>query len=628
MRHCLALILLIIPVTLLQAGSSNSLMDVSPDGQRLAVANTDNGTVSILSLKDRKKLHEFAVGDHPEGVSWIGKSPRVLVTVYGDDKVLIYNTDTKKLEQTIAVEDEPYGVVTTKDGRRAYVTLEYPGKVCEIDTETGKVLRSFKVGDGLRGLAISPDEKTLYVTEFFTANLIGVDRETGQVKDRWPAFTSDNLARHVVLHPTRAKAYLSHIRSRVTAFDARGSIFPQLSFVDLDKPATEKRRRSMGLDTYNNVYVVTNPWEAALSPDGKKIYTIYAGTDDMNVSATVDDDYQEVDRIGGAYTVGKHPRAVKTSPDGAEVYVYNTLDYEVVILNENLRKLGAVKVCEPPHSADWRRGKELFQSAKSPMGSARWIACSSCHPDGLTDGRVWQNPEGHRKTPNLFGLAHTHPLHWSADRDETQDFEYTIRGKLMQGRGLAKEKLIPRKSFTEFAELQQVTSGLSKELDAMAIYTNSFPVRLSPHNPAPGKLSEEAERGKKLFFSNTTQCATCHSGPYYSDSTLTKPFKLHDVGTGDATTEKIGPKYDTPTLLGVYRMNSYLHDGRAKTLEDVLTKYNIGDKHGKTSQLKGDEIRDLVSFLKALPYETPPDETPNTVKSREKLKPITEPKGG
>ena len=32
----------------------------------------------------------------------------------------------------------------------------------------------------------------------------------------------------------------------------------------------------------------------------------------------------------------------------------------------------------------------------------------------------------------LFGVAHTHPLHWSADRDEVQDFEYTIRGRLMQ----------------------------------------------------------------------------------------------------------------------------------------------------------------------------------------------------
>ena len=107
---------------------------------------------------------------------------------------------------------------------------------------------------------------------------------------------------------------------------------------------------------------------------------------------------------------------------------------------------------------------------------------------------------------------------------------------------------------------------------------------------------------------------------------LAKPFNLHDVGTGDSPDEKIGPKYDTPTLLGVYRVNSYLHDGRAKTLLDVLTTCNHGDRHGVTSHLKKEELADLVAFLKSLPYEPPPEDTPNTVEHRVKLKPVTEPK--
>jgi cytochrome c peroxidase len=92
---------------------------------------------------------------------------------------------------------------------------------------------------------------------------------------------------------------------------------------------------------------------------------------------------------------------------------------------------------------------------------------------------------------------------------------------------------------------------------------------------------------------------------------------LHDVGTGgDDPTEKMGQKYDTPTLLGVYRTAPYLHHGKAKTLRDVLTTCNTSDKHGKTTHLKPDEIDDLVAFLKALPFEMPPHETPNTVKYR------------
>ena len=54
----------------------------------------------------------------------------------------------------------------------------------------------------------------------------------------------------------------------------------------------------------------------------------------------------------------------------------------------------------------------------------------------------------------------------------------------------------------------------------------------------------------------------------------------------------------------------------AKTLREVLTVCNKEDRHGKTSHLQPAEIDDLVEFLKSLPYETPPNETPNTVKYR------------
>ena len=157
-------------------------------------------------------------------------------------------------------------------------------------------------------------------------------------------------------------------------------------------------------------------------------------------------------------------------------------------------------MCEPPKSPEWVRGKILFNTANQPMTSRRWIACSSCHPDGHSDGRVWQNPEGLRKTPPLFGLAHTHPLHWSADRDEVQDFEYTIRGRLMQGRGLLRGPIKPKVGF-EPIELDEKTvrplEGPRRPGDLHATRSTS---PLSPHIPAPGKLSPAAERGKALFF--------------------------------------------------------------------------------------------------------------------------------
>ena len=70
----------------------------------------------------------------------------------------------------------------------------------------------------------------------------------------------------------------------------------------------------------------------------------------------------------------------------------------------------------------------------------------------------------------------------------------------------------------------------------------------------------------------------------------------------------MGPAYDTPTLLGVYRTAPYLHHGTALTLMDVLTTTNRWDRHGKTSHLKAGQREDLVEFLKALPFKDPEDE--------------------
>jgi YVTN family beta-propeller protein len=599
----------------LAAGTSNSLMDISPDGARLLVANPDNGTVTVVDTATKKVLREIPVGSKPEGVTWIGDGPRAVVTLYAGSAVVFFDAMTGQVGKKLPVKAEPYGIVADRAGRRAWVTHEYPGLVSEIDLHKETVLREIPAGSFTRGLALSPDEKRIYVTEFYTGYLHAIDLSSGKVVDSWKGHSTDNLSRQVTLHPRRPKAYLPHIRSMVKVNDGSGSIFPQMSVCDL-KPGPERRRISFGMDTFNGVYVVTNPWEVAVSPDGKRFYIIYAGTNDMNVCDVIDDDYKEIERVGNAVRIGQNPRAVRVSPDSQWVYIYDAMDFAVTVYRPTMQKVATIKTCEPPKTAEWVRGKVLFNTANQPLTSRRWIACSSCHPDGLHDARVWNNPEGLRKTTALMGMAHTHPLHWSADRDEVQDFEYTIRGRLMQGLGLAKGTIHAKKGFDK-AELEETMAGRSKDLDALAIYSNSFDFPLSPHIVAPGKLTPAAERGKAIFFRSEVGCATCHSGPYYSDSTLQKPYKIHDVGTGNEDpAEKMGSAYDTPTLLGIYRTAPYLHHGKAKTLLEVFTTCNPSDKHGKTSHLAKGDLHDLVEFLKSLPYEAPPTATPNVVSYR------------
>lgn len=577
-----------------RAGTSNSLMDISADGRLLACSNRDSGTLTVIDLRDLTKKFEVSVGTHPEGVTFLGETHQIAVAVYGDDLIRFVDGTTGEILGRVDVFDEPYGLVSNREGTRLWGTLDYPGRVVEIDPATRRIVREEPVGKFLRGLALNGDGQLL-VTEYLSGIVKAVDAESLAVVDEWVGSPQDNLARQITVHPGRPKAYLPHQRALTTVAHGSGSIFPYVAVLDLDgevsaSESAKSRRKRVQMDSLRGVYVVANPWEVALSPDGERLYAVFSGTDDMFVCNVLDDNYREIE-YAALLRTGSNPRAVKVAPDNGRFYVYNALDFTIDAYDaDSLNKTGTVQVTDWPGDEEVLLGKKLFYTANPPMSRFRWIACSSCHPDGDADGRTWQQPEGLRNTQPMLGLKHTHPIHWSADRDEVQDFEHTIRSPLMQGRGLIKGPVSD--------SLGEPNAGRSRELDALAAYTNSHPFKLSPH--AKGGLSEAAQRGKELFFSNEVGCAQCHSGPYMTDR------KMHDVGTAqDDPTEKLGPEYDTPTVIGVYRSAPYLHHGMAETLEEVLTKYNRDDRHGRTSHLTPRQIGDLVEYLKALPDELP-----------------------
>jgi len=571
-----------------QAGTSNGLMDLSTDGRLLACSNRDTGTVTVVDLQTGEKRSEIAVGLHPEGVTFLGTSHRLAVCVYGDDVVAVLDADAGTVLSRMDVEDEPYGVVSNLEGTRLFVTLEFPGKVIEIDPANAAILQSVPVGKMVRGIARMPAGQLL-VTEYLTGVVKRLNSSTLQIEQTWIGSRQENLARQIVAHPERDKAYLPLQRSVTNVAHGEGSIFPYLSVVDVKSPTGTGRKR-IQMDSFYQTYVVANPWEVALSPDGRRLYIVFSGTNDMFVCRVLDDDYVEVEFLKLLRT-GANPRAVRVAPDGTKFYVYNALDFTVDVFdNQRLKRIETIPVTNWPGSEEELLGKRLFYTALPPMSTRKWISCSSCHPDGDNDGRTWQQPEGLRNTQALAGIRDTHPIHWSADRDEVQDFEHTIRSALMQGRGLIRAQVAE--------SLGPPNAGRSRELDALAAYANSHTFSLSPF--AKKGLSASARRGKILFESAATGCAECHSGTSLTDR------KLHDVGTGqDDPTELMGPRYDTPTLLGIYRTGPYLHHGQAETLEEVLTTANRQDRHGRTSQLTPEDVHDLVAYLQALPYEQP-----------------------
>jgi cytochrome c peroxidase len=96
---------------------------------------------------------------------------------------------------------------------------------------------------------------------------------------------------------------------------------------------------------------------------------------------------------------------------------------------------------------------------------------------------------------------------------------------------------------------------------------------------------ETLKRGRHVFA--LAKCASCHTPPTY-----TSP-KTYDVGLRD---EVGGTHFNPPSLRGLSQGGPYFHDNRARTMEEVLTRY----RHELAGKLSDQELRDLLHFLGSL----------------------------
>jgi cytochrome c peroxidase len=138
-------------------------------------------------------------------------------------------------------------------------------------------------------------------------------------------------------------------------------------------------------------------------------------------------------------------------------------------------------------------------------------------------------------------------------------------------------------------------------------------------------LSPAQIRGLALFTDpQKGNCAACHTiGPKYA---LFTDGAFHNTGEGVGDNEESGDPgrfrathseadrgaFKTPTLRNVATTGPYMHDGKLKTLKDVVDFYAGGgnsnpnlDKRISKIDLSGRDRSDLVEFMKSLTGELP-----------------------
>ena len=274
---------------------------------------------------------------------------------------------------------------------------------------------------------------------------------------------------------------------------------------------------------------------------------------------------------------GDGPHGVAVVGNTAYAAIYFTDALAMVTLGDAVLKSDAIPLASTPDLGKdrVRRGEMLWNDAT--MCFQQWLSCASCHPDGRSDGLNWDlmnDGIGNPKQSKSLVYCHlTPPTMVTGVRPDMQACN--------------------RKGITH------ILFAVRPEEDALCLdaYVSSLKPVPSPYL-VNGRLSTAAMEGEKFF--KEVGCAACHqpdkAGP--NGERLFTNLRKYNLGLGIEAEE--GREFDTTTLVEMWRTAPYLHDGRALTLEEMLTICNPNDTHGNTKGLTSEKIKALVEYIRSL----------------------------
>jgi DNA-binding beta-propeller fold protein YncE len=581
-----ALVLLTTPVLADEPNRSPVDLVLGPDDQWLATVNQTADTVSLVRASDGSLLDEASVGHHPAGIALAPDGKTLLVSGHYSGDITLLEVADEKLAScgTIDVGYQPHGIAISPDCKTAYVACTANAQVAVIDLADRNVTHRMDVGRWPRHLALSPDGSRLAVATSGDRGVTIVDTEAKQALYQ-EQFVGLNIGHMQVSKDGRYVwlPWMVYRNNPITPGNIRLGwvLASRIARVRLDGPA---RREAMSLDPQGKA--IADVHGLSLTSDESRLIVSAAGTHELLVYRTEGlplKDYGGSDHIDPdllkdqdrfyRIELGGRPMGLKIGRDDRTAYVANYLDNSVQVVDLEERKImRTIALGGPAEPSLARRGEAIFLDARRSLD--QWYSCQTCHYeagpnsvpiDTLNDG----TPFSLKTVLPLHNLHETGPWTWHG-------WQTDLHAAM-------------KKSLTETMLGPQPTD---EDAAAVLAYIESLKAPPNPFRGKEGSLSAVAERGKSIFESEKAACATCHTGAHFTDG------KIHDLGLGSPRDRYKG--FNTPSLRGVYQRVRFLHDGRASSLEAVVTGAHSPDKVAGTSPLSADEVNDLVEYLKSL----------------------------
>ncbi|MBC8351646.1 MAG: c-type cytochrome [Planctomycetes bacterium] len=546
---------------------------LSEDGQALYVANQLTGTVTSIDVAKKNVVSEVDVATRLSDMKALPSTRFLLATDEAKHELVLLKADGPHVavQQRLPVSPYPVTVVVTEDGKRCVVASLWSRRLTFVDLPSGddveaRVTKTLDMPFAPRTQLLVKDDSQLIVADSFGGRLAIVDmakRDVVHVRE----FPGHNI-RGMAVSPNGEMLIVAHQMLNELAHTVRNDVHwgllmsNDLRWLKLNSVLTP------GSDLYEGAHMhplgeagsaTGDPSGLTLTSSGSVVVSL-GGVREIAIG--VEDDFS-LFRI----YVGHRPTAVVADADASHVYVANTFDDSISVVDLKEREeVDTISLGEQPELTLVQRGEQLFFNANLSHDS--WMSCHSCHTDGHTNGLLNDNFSdasfgAPKRVLSLLGTANTEPFAWDGTAE-------TLKAQI-------------HKSLSH--TMQSDDPPTDEQLTALAAYVETLAPPPSIDQARGTQSPAVVARGRELF--GKLQCTNCHKPPVF-----TAPDTF-DVGIYDKEGNR---EFNPPKLLGVGQRGPYFHDNRATTLEEVFQKH----KHQIERDLSADELKDLLAFLRSL----------------------------
>jgi YVTN family beta-propeller protein len=140
--------------TVVPVGKGPEGFDITPDGKELWAANSQDGSVSVINLAEKRVVRTFRVGTQRSNrLKFTPDGKLALITDLQAGELVIYERATLRQLKRLPLGRQPAGILMEPGAARAYVAVTGDNYVAIIDLNSLELAGRIQPGNGPDGMA-------------------------------------------------------------------------------------------------------------------------------------------------------------------------------------------------------------------------------------------------------------------------------------------------------------------------------------------------------------------------------------------------------------------------------------------------------------------------------------------